>query len=70
MRANVEKQLDLIAKGKCESKNVLEYVLKTMERKFHYYVNNINLMDTLMDCKFTSVASTGKPFSKCGKCRR
>ena len=70
MRANVEKQLDLIATGKTDHKTIVDYVLKTVQRKFHYFVVNINMMDNLMEVKFSPLSSTGKPFSKCGKCRR
>ena len=70
MRANVEKQLDLIASGDATFKDIVPYVLKIVQRKFHYYVDNIKLMDSLMEAKFSSLSSTGKPFSKCGKCSR
>jgi DNA topoisomerase-3 len=84
MRASVENQLDLIAAGKTEFKTMVDYVLNIMLRKFHYFVDHINMMDSLMETKFTSLryffseflfcksffSSAGKPFSKCGKCRR
>ena len=70
MRASIEKQLNLIASGKADFKDVKDYVLKIMEQKFHYFVTNIKMVDNLMEAKFSPLSSTGKPFSKCGKCRR
>ena len=70
MRANIEKQLNLIANGKADYRDVTDYVLKIIEKKFHYFVSNIKMMDNLMEAKFSPLSATGKPFSKCGKCRR
>ena len=70
MRANIEKQLNLIASGKSDFKDVRDYVLKIMEKKFHYFVTNVKLIDNLMEAKFSPLSATGRPFSKCGKCRR
>nr|pir hypothetical protein Y48C3A.r - Caenorhabditis elegans [Caenorhabditis elegans] len=40
------------------------------EMKFQYFVTNIPAVDTLFEASFTTLSDTGKPFSRCGKCRR
>ncbi|KAL3095009.1 hypothetical protein niasHS_006360 [Heterodera schachtii] len=70
MRANVERQLDLIAKGKADYQTIKNQTLEIFRQKFLNFVQNINLVDALFGDSFTSLADSGKPFSKCGKCRR
>ena len=70
MRSQVEKQLNLIANGKADYQEVLDHTLRIFEQKFHYFVQNISLMDMLFEDSFSSLTSLGKPFSRCGKCRR
>lgn len=38
--------------------------------KFVYFVENISVVDSLFEVSFTSLAKSGKPFSRCGKCLR
>ena len=70
MRSAVEKQLDLIAQGKADFQSVLSHTLEIFKMKFHYFVKNITGMDQLFEVSFSSLADSGRPFSRCGKCRR
>lgn len=70
MRSAVEKQLDLIAQGKADFGSVLAHTLEVFKLKFLYFVKNITGMDQLFEVSFSSLASSGRPFSRCGKCRR
>lgn len=70
MRSAVEKQLDLIAHGKADFKSVLSHTLEVFKRKFLYFVKNVEGMDELFEVSFSSLADSGRPFARCGKCRR
>lgn len=70
MRSQVEEQLNLIAFGKANYRQVLQHTLKIFEQKFHFFVQNITFMDSLFEDSFSSLSSMGKPMSRCGKCRR
>eukprot|EP00917_Polyrhabdina_sp_WS-2016_P019818 GHVP01042382.1.p1 GENE.GHVP01042382.1~~GHVP01042382.1.p1 ORF type:complete len:833 (+),score=121.93 GHVP01042382.1:640-3138(+) len=70
VRATIENQCNLIAKGKADSKQVVAHSLTEFRKKFHYFVENISVMDTLFDSSFVTVAESGSSFTKCGICRR
>uniref|UniRef100_A0A7I4Y7E0 DNA topoisomerase n=1 Tax=Haemonchus contortus TaxID=6289 RepID=A0A7I4Y7E0_HAECO len=70
MRAEVETQLNLIAQGKADYHAVRDHALEMFLQKFIYYVKNIGQVDTLFEASFTSLSDSGKPFCRCGKCRR
>ena len=70
MRAAVEKQLTLIANGKADFNAVLKYSIDIFEQKFDYFQNHISNMDELFEVSFTKLSESGKPLSRCGKCRR
>ena len=70
MRAEVEEQLELVATGRANFQNVLNHTLAIFQKKFHFFVENINQMDSLFETSFTTVASAGRPFTRCGKCSR
>ena len=70
MRTAVEKQLDLIAQGKADFNSVLAHTLEVFKLKFLYFVKNIMGMDQLFEVSFSTLADSGRPFSRCGKCRR
>ncbi|CAO3611622.1 unnamed protein product [Cunninghamella echinulata] len=70
MRSDMEQQLNLIASGKAGHKEVLSYFLRLFEQKFSYFVKHISSMDELFEATFSPLAATGRPLSKCGKCRR
>jgi len=70
MRSEVEKQLDLIGHGRADYKAVLNHTLSIFQQKFHYFTQNIGLVDQLFETKFTTLASSGRAFTRCGKCSR
>ncbi|KFD50977.1 hypothetical protein M513_08160 [Trichuris suis] len=70
MRASVEQELNLIAKGEADFASVMKHVLRIFNLKFFYFVLNINLMDTLFEDSYTTLAEAGKPFTRCGRCKR
>ncbi|XP_028904879.1 DNA topoisomerase 3-beta-1 [Ornithorhynchus anatinus] len=70
IRSAVEKQLGLIARGQADFRQVLDHALDIFKRKFHYFVDSIAGMDELMEVSFSPLAATGKPLSRCGRCRR
>uniref|UniRef100_T1JEW7 DNA topoisomerase n=1 Tax=Strigamia maritima TaxID=126957 RepID=T1JEW7_STRMM len=70
MRTAVEEQLNLIAQGKQDFEAVLQHTLTVFKLKFLYFVTNITGMDELFEVSFSSLADSGKAFSRCGKCRR
>ncbi|KAI8330027.1 DNA topoisomerase [Blakeslea trispora] len=70
MRSDMEQQLSLIASGKAAYEEVLRYFLEMFEKKFLYFTKQIANMDELFEATFSPLAATGKPLSKCGKCKR
>ncbi|CAH8847266.1 unnamed protein product [Trichobilharzia szidati] len=70
MRKAVEEQLNHIARGHAKYDLVLQFVLAIFAAKYRYFVENINAMDQLFEVSFTTLASSGKPLSRCGKCHR
>ncbi|XP_055684588.1 DNA topoisomerase 3-beta isoform X2 [Lutzomyia longipalpis] len=70
MRSAVEKMLNLIAQGSANFSMVLNHALEIFKMKFVFFVKNIANMDTLFEVSFSSLADSGKSFSRCGKCRR
>ncbi|KAI8513789.1 DNA topoisomerase 3-beta-1, partial [Branchiostoma belcheri] len=70
MRSAVETQLNLIAQGKANFHAVLQHALDIFRLKFHYFVDSISDMDQLFEVSFSPLAASGKPLSRCGKCRR
>lgn len=65
LRANMEKKIGLIANGKYPHQKVLAEELELFKRKFDEFVQKVFFVS-----HFSPVSSSGKPFSKCGKCRR
>ena len=70
MRSAVEKQLNLIAQGLADFHSVLSHTVEIFKQKFLYFVTNIEGMDQLFEVTFSSLADSGKPQYRCGKCRR
>uniref|UniRef100_A0A7E4VYT0 DNA topoisomerase n=1 Tax=Panagrellus redivivus TaxID=6233 RepID=A0A7E4VYT0_PANRE len=70
MRSDMETQLNLIAKGQAEYTAVTGHTLEMFRRKFKYFVEHIAQIDVLFEDSFTPLADSGKPFSRCGKCKR
>ena len=48
---------------------VLGHTLDILHQKYVYFENNVGEMDELFEASFSSVAETGRLFSKCGQCR-
>lgn len=69
-RAAMEVKLNEIAAGTADFHQVLTSAIEEFVRKFDNYTKNINLMDELFEVSFSSLADSGKPLSRCGKCRR
>lgn len=69
-RAAVERDLNQIIEGKCDYKTVLKDTIRDFKKKFDFFVENIAAMDELFEVCFTSLAETGKPMSRCGRCKR
>ncbi|KAK0395748.1 hypothetical protein QR680_001411 [Steinernema hermaphroditum] len=70
MRAELETQLNLIAAGKADFNEVKNHALDMFKQKFMYFVENVSAVDSLFEVSFTSLAETGKPYCRCGKCKR
>ena len=70
VRAYVEKQIDLIAKGMAEKEAIVIHCLEQFKQKFSFFVEHIMRMDALFEATFSPLASSGKVLSKCGKCNR
>lgn len=70
MRSAVEEQLNLIALGRADFHAVLAHTTEIFRRKFQYFVRSIEAMDQLFEVSFSSLKTSGKALSRCGKCRR
>lgn len=69
-RAAIERELNQIIEGKLDYKTVLTETIRDFKKKFDFFVANIASMDELFEVCFTSLAETGKPMSRCGRCKR
>lgn len=70
VRAHVEQQIGLVADGKAQKEAVVAHTLEQFRAKFMFFVGHITRMDALFEASFSPLSSSGKPMSKCGKCRR
>ena len=70
VRGDIESQCALIAVGKAGAEAVVAHALAMFKAKFNYFLENIGKLDALFESSFTSLAMTGKPISRCGKCRK
>ena len=70
LRSGMEKRISMIASGELEYSQVLHEELQIYRQKFIDFVARIEKMDELFEASFSPLASSGKPFSKCGKCKR
>ena len=68
VRAYVENQIDLVAKGNADKQAVVDHCLLQFKQKFAFFVGHIERMDALFEASFSPLASSGKVLSKCGKC--
>ncbi|KAI3656367.1 hypothetical protein MP638_000777 [Amoeboaphelidium occidentale] len=70
LRSEMEKQVALVAEGKAEDVKILKERIEIYLKKFNFFVSNIAKMDELFEATYSPLSSTGKIFSKCGRCRR
>ncbi|GBF93668.1 DNA topoisomerase [Raphidocelis subcapitata] len=70
VRAHVEAQLSLVAQGLARREAVVAHTLGQFRSKFAFFVTHIVRMDSLFEASFSPLSSSGRPISKCGKCRR
>jgi DNA topoisomerase III len=70
VRSDIEGQCSLIAQGRAKSDDVVSHALSMFTQKFEYFLTHISKMDALFESSFTSLAQTGKPLSRCGKCKK
>lgn len=70
VRAYVEKQLDLVAKGQAYKDDVVHHSIEQFKRKFVFFTDHISRMDALFEASFSPLSSSGRVLSKCGKCNR
>eukprot|EP01025_Chloroclados_australasicus_P061138 TRINITY_DN797_c0_g2_i2.p1 TRINITY_DN797_c0_g2~~TRINITY_DN797_c0_g2_i2.p1 ORF type:complete len:869 (-),score=15.44 TRINITY_DN797_c0_g2_i2:249-2855(-) len=70
VRAHVERQINLIAKGQANKQSVVAHTINEFTQKFAFFVMNISQMDKLFEASFSPLSASGKMLSKCGKCRR
>eukprot|EP00271_Cylindrocystis_brebissonii_P005978 TRINITY_DN1845_c0_g1_i9.p1 TRINITY_DN1845_c0_g1~~TRINITY_DN1845_c0_g1_i9.p1 ORF type:complete len:630 (+),score=80.22 TRINITY_DN1845_c0_g1_i9:2116-4005(+) len=70
IRRFIEQQITLIAQGQAEFAQVVQLALQEFANKFEYFVSQIERMDALFEAQFSPLAASGKPMSRCGKCRR
>ena len=59
VRAQIESQCTLIAKGQADMSSVVDHSLKNFEAKFRYFSAHIDLMDSLFEATFSPLVSEG-----------
>lgn len=64
MCSSIEDQLSLIASGIANYDQVVDKIITAIQKKYFYFVKNINNMDLEFTCAFTSFSTTGKTFSR------
>ncbi|GLU09482.1 hypothetical protein SLE2022_263420 [Rubroshorea leprosula] len=70
IRSFIEHQITLVAKGQADHVRVVQHVLQQFKNKYSYFVKQIENMDVLFEAQFSTLADSGRVFSKCGKCLR
>lgn len=70
IRSFIEQQITHVAKGQADHSRVVRHVLQQFQRKFLYFVKQIESMDALFEAQFSPLADSGRVLSKCGKCLR
>lgn len=68
VRASIENQCSLIAEGQARMEDVVTLALDIFERKYIFFKDHIDRMDSLFSGSFERVDEAGRPFSRCGKC--
>ncbi|KAJ1613069.1 putative DNA topoisomerase III beta-1 [Cryptosporidium canis] len=70
IRSEIEKYVDLIARGKYNSIAVLKHSLSVFKLKFLYFAENIALFESLFQLGFTNISASCGRISRCGQCKR
>lgn len=70
VRSHIEQEISQVASGQVDAMSVVEHCLNIFWKKFLYFREHIELLDTLFQTVFTSMHSSGKNFSLCGRCNR
>lgn len=70
LRSEMEQKISQIARGEQDWQVVLEESIQTYLTKFQNFTSKIGNMDVLFESTFSPLSSSGKSFSKCGRCRR
>lgn len=73
LRSNIEKNVDLVAKGKKDYQSVLDTILQIFKQKFLFFRDNIGKMEkhfAQIYGTFQDGLKKGSLFSICGKCRK
>ncbi|GJQ09879.1 hypothetical protein GpartN1_g1670.t1 [Galdieria partita] len=70
VRSHIEQEISQVASGQVDAISVVEHCLKIFWKKFVYFREHIETMDTLFETVFTTLHSRGKNFSLCGRCNR
>ncbi len=64
MRRAVEEQLNHIASGQANFRDVLQFVLAIFATKYRFFVQHISSMDQLFEVSFSTLADCGKPLTR------
>ncbi|KAK6588006.1 DNA topoisomerase III beta [Cryptosporidium xiaoi] len=70
VRSEIEKYVNLIAKGKYNHKAVLKHSLSVFKLKFVYFSENLSVFESLFRSSFTDVTASCSRISRCGQCKR
>ncbi|KAH8739347.1 DNA topoisomerase III beta-1 [Cryptosporidium ryanae] len=70
VRSEIEKYVDLIARGKYNHKAVLKHSLSVFKLKFVYFAENLSIFESLFKSSFTDVTASCSRISRCGQCKR
>jgi len=70
VRGNIEAMCTLISQGQAQCEQVVYHVLKVFREKFQFYEKNVELIDQLFECTFTTLEASGRSLSRCGNCNK
>ncbi|TNJ30689.1 DNA topoisomerase III [Giardia muris] len=70
LRANIERDVTQVAEGKVGKQVLIDRVLEKFLGKFLFFQTNFSKLIALLEAKFSSIRTTGRPFVRCGDCWR
>lgn len=59
VRAHVERQIGMIAKGQADKQAVVDHCLLEFQQKFTFFVGKIDRMDALFEASFSPLSASG-----------